>query len=57
MSLGVGVQTGKWMSAAERASSAKQANEWAVRVNEQMDERVAQYLCPNSWLFWTIVDQ
>ena len=36
-------------------SSAVQANEWAVRANEQMDERVAQYLCLNSWLFSTIV--
>ena len=34
------------MSAAERASeasSAEQANEWAVRANERADERMAQY--------------
>ena len=46
------------MSAAERmseASRAEQANEWAVRGNEQTDERVAQYLRLDSWLFWTIV--
>ena len=47
----------KWSSAAERASkasSAEQANKWAVRANEQADERVAQYLQLDSWLFWTI---
>ena len=36
----------KQVSAAERASEAsiaKQANEWAVRENEQADERVAHY--------------
>ena len=34
------------MSAAERASkasSAEQANEWAVRANEQADKQMAQY--------------
>ena len=44
------------MSAAEgasEASSPEQANEWAVRANEQMDERVAQYLRLNSCLFQT----
>ena len=33
---------------ASEASSLKQANEWAVKANEQMDERVAQYLRPDS---------
>ena len=42
----------KW---AERASKAEQANEWAVRANKQTDEQVAQYLRPDSWLFWTNV--
>ena len=35
------------MSAAERASeasSAEQANEWAVRANERANEQMAQYL-------------
>ena len=34
------------MSAAERtseASSAEQANEWAVQANERAEERMAQY--------------
>ena len=42
------------MSAAKcagRANSAKQANESAVRANEQIDERVAKYLCLGFWLF------
>ena len=46
------------MSAAERASkvsSAEQANECVVQANKQTDEQVAQYLCLDSWLFWTIV--
>ena len=38
------------------ASRAEQANEWVVRTNKQTNERVAQYLCPNFWLFWTTVD-
>ena len=38
-----------------KASSVEQANEWAVKVNERMDERVTQYLRLDSWLFWTIV--
>ena len=33
----------------------KWANEWVVRVTEQTDKRVAQYLHRDSWLFWTIV--
>ena len=51
----------KLASAAERAgegSRAEQANKWAVRANkwavgtnERMDERVAQYLLPNSCWF------
>ena len=48
----------KWASeqTSERSSkesSAEQANEWAVRANEQTDKRVAQYLRPDSWFFWT----
>ena len=39
------------VSVAEGASSPEKANEWAVRANERTDERVAQYLRPNSWLF------
>ena len=42
------------VSAAERASeasNAEQANEWAVRANERTDERVAQYLHVDFWLF------
>ena len=27
-------------------------NEWFERTNERMDERVAQYFSPYSWLFW-----
>ena len=37
------------------ASSAEQANKWAVRANEQTDERVAQYLRFGSFLFQTTV--
>ena len=33
----------------------ERANEWAVRANERMDERVAQYYSLYSWLFSTIV--
>ena len=46
------------MSAAEgasEASSPEQANEWAVRANERMDERVTQYLRLDSWLIQTTV--
>ena len=39
---------------ASEASSPEQANEWAVRVNEQTDERVAQYYSLYSWLLSTI---
>ena len=42
------------VSAAQGASKGRspdQANEWAVWANERTDERVAQFLCPNSWLF------
>ena len=35
---------------AREASSAEHANEWAVRANEQADERMAQYLRPDFWL-------
>ena len=48
------------LSAAEhvsKASSAEQANEWAVRVNERADERVAQYFSLYFWLFWLIQGQ
>ena len=48
------------MSAAERASkasSAEQANEGAVRANKRMDEHVAQYLRPNSWVFCPTVER
>ena len=38
-----------------KASRGYQANECAVRANEQMDERVTQYLRPGSWLFCPIV--
>ena len=34
----------------ERSRAAEQAD---VQANEQTDERVAQYLCLNFWLFWT----
>ena len=46
------------MSAEERASKAsrkEQANEWAVQANERMDERVAQCLSIDPWLFQTTV--
>ena len=36
-------------------SSVEQANKWAVWANERMDERVAQYLHLDFWLFWPIV--
>ena len=42
------------MSITERASIASskgQAKEGAIQVNEQIDERVAQYIRPDSWLF------
>ena len=45
------------VSAAERASkasSAEQANEWAVGANERTDKRVAQYFNLGFWLIWTI---
>ena len=42
---------------ASEASSPEQANEWAVRANEQTDERVAQYLLLFSCLFHTTVRQ
>ena len=48
----------KRMRSAERASKAssgEQVNDWAVGANEQTDEQVAQYLRPDSWLFWTTV--
>ena len=48
----------KRVSAAERgseASSAEQANEWAVRANERTDERMTQYCSLDSWLFWPTV--
>ena len=51
-------QVGERVSAAERAceaSRAVQANEWAVRVNEQKDERVTQYFILYFWRFWTMV--
>ena len=43
------------VSAAERASeasSAEQANEWAVQANKRMDKRVAQYFSLYLWFFW-----
>ena len=46
------------MSAAEcasEASSVEQANEWAARVNERTDKRVAQFSNLYSWLFWPTV--
>ena len=48
----------EWMSAAggeSEASRGEQANEWAVRANERMDEQVAQYFSLYSWLFWPTV--
>ena len=54
MSLGVSDQASEGVSAEGRAigaSCVEQANMWIVQMNEQMDERVAQYLRPNSWLF------
>ena len=50
MSLGVSERASEQISAVERAikaSHVEQANEVTVRVNEQTDERVAQYLCHN----------
>ena len=35
----------------EWSERSERANKWAVRVNERTDERVAQYLRPNFWLF------
>ena len=58
MSSEVSEQMSERMSAAERASKAssvKQANEWAVCACEQTDKRVAQNLHWGYWLFWTIV--
>ena len=46
------VQTNERVS---KMSSAEQANEWEVRVNKRMDERVAQYLRLDPWLYWTTV--
>ena len=49
----------KRMSAAERESaviSAELVNEWAVRANEQIDERGAQYFRFDSRLFLTTVE-
>ena len=48
------------MSTAERKSEAsnfEKANEWAAWANERTDEQVAQYLRPDSWLFWTFSPQ
>ena len=42
---------------ASEASSPEQASEWAVRANEQTDERVAQYLRLDSCLFKTTVQR
>ena len=53
MSEGVSVVSER-VSTAERASeasSAEQANEWAVQANKRTDKRVAQYLRPDLWLF------
>ena len=30
-------------------------NEWVVQANKRSDERLAQYLHPDSWLLWTMV--
>ena len=49
-----------WVSPTERACKANRvehANEWAMRVNERADERVAWYSCFDSSLFWTIVER
>ena len=43
MSSGASEWVNEQMSAAERASSAEQANEWAMRANEQTEEQMAQY--------------
>ena len=51
-------QANERVNAAERTSkvrSAEQANQWAVRANEQMDKQVAQYLHLDFLLFWPIV--
>ena len=53
-SLGVSERASKWMSAAERPCEASRA-EPVNEQSERMDERVAQYLRPNSWLFRTAV--
>ena len=33
-----------WVERASKASSAEQANKWAVQANKQTDKRVAQYI-------------
>ena len=46
----------EWVSKrTNEASSAEQANERAMRVNERTHEWMAQYLHLDSWLFWTPV--
>ena len=50
-------QAGKRVSTAmstSKASRAEQTNKWAERANKPMDEQVAQYLRPDSGLFWPI---
>ena len=57
-SLGMSKWASKQMSAAERlskASSTEQANKFAVQVSKRMGKRVALFLRPDSWLFWTTV--
>ena len=55
VSSGVSERAFEWMSAAERArevSSAEQANEWAVRANARMEERMTQYSTRRFPLIW-----
>ena len=40
---------------AQRVVRSKQTSEWCERTDERTDERVAQYLRLDSWLFWPIV--
>ena len=56
----VSEQASEWArrsSQAQRSTQAKWASEWVVQANKRMNERVAQYLRLDFWLFWTIVQE
>ena len=55
MSEGASERANKWAQRSAQTSSAEQANEWVVRVNERADERMAQYLRPDFKRFWISV--